>query len=75
MSDGWLVEARISTMAEPGEVTQLFYVREEDRVAAERALLRHLGEPDNARISAVSPVLETVLDDLKLPQGAVMELP
>lgn len=75
MSDGWLVEAKISTLAEPGEATQLFYVREDDRVAAERALLAHLGRPDDARVTAVSPVLESVLDDLKLPQGAVMELP
>lgn len=75
MSDGWLVEAKISTLAEPGEVTLLFYVREDDRMTAERALLTHLGLPENAGVTALSPVLESVLDDLKLPQGGVMELP
>jgi hypothetical protein len=75
MSNGWLVEVQIPTLAEAGEVVRLYYVRAEDGAKAEEAVKKHLGVPQNAKATAMTPVLETVLDDLRVPEGGVMEMP
>jgi hypothetical protein len=75
MSNGWMVEATMPNLPDPGEVLRLFYVREEDAVQAENTLLKFLGNPPNAKAAALTPMLATVLDDLQIPEGGVMEMP
>jgi hypothetical protein len=70
-----MVEATMPNLPDPNDVVRLFYVREEDAVQAESTLLKFLGNPPDAKVAALTPMLATVLDDLQMPLGGVMEMP
>jgi len=70
--DGWAILV-ITKVAGGGESRQIYYARFEDRVEAEEAVKKHLGEKSDVVLDEQVRIEGRVFDEMKVKAGAVSQ--